>query len=57
MWWIWALIFGLILAWGFEIRVRDFSERVVGLEDSINNLKDEIARLRNELKGNSKWKM
>ncbi len=56
MWWLWALLCGLVLTWGFEIRVRDFSNRVVDLQDSINSLKDEIARLRNEIKGQMKYR-
>jgi len=54
MWWVWALVFGLFLTWGFEVRIKDFASRVNELEDTINGLKDDFARLRNEITGQMK---
>ena len=49
MWWIWALLFGLVLTWGFEIRIKDLTNRIPELENSINGLRDDVAKLKKDL--------
>jgi len=53
--WVWALIFGLAIAWGFEIRIRDLNARFGDTDQAINSLKDEIARLKQDIKRQVKY--
>ena len=45
--WIWiAIIFGLLLTWGFEIRIKDLYNRMKEQEGNISSLKDEVAEIK-----------
>ncbi len=48
MWRIIALIFGLLLVWALEIRAKEFFRHLKELKESIDKIKDEIAKARGE---------
>ncbi|MFH1655641.1 MAG: hypothetical protein ABH954_03415 [Candidatus Omnitrophota bacterium] len=50
MWWLCSILFGFIILWGYEMRVRDLNVRADMAEIRIRELEDEVINLKRKIK-------